>query len=298
MIQGIYLVDKPSGPTSHDVVARARGVFGTRRVGHAGTLDPMASGLLVLGVDRATRLLRFLEAETKRYRAVALLGIATDTDDLDGVVVARRATEAPTPAAVAAACRGFVPGYEQAPPAFSAVHVGGERAYVRARRGEDVVLPRRRVRIDEVVVGAIEAVRDPGETPVVRVELSVTCGPGTYVRSLVRDLGEALGTVATLAELRRERIGELDVAEAVTLDDLEHATPIPLPRALAGLGVVELGVSDSARFLHGQPVQAPSGLGEGDVLVGSQGSWLGVASCDGAALRPRVVLVDAGVTRA
>ncbi|ACU53594.1 tRNA pseudouridine synthase B [Acidimicrobium ferrooxidans DSM 10331] len=298
MIQGIYLVDKPSGPTSHDVVARARRAFGTRRVGHAGTLDPMASGLLVLGVDRATRLLRYLEAQTKRYRAVALLGVATDTDDLDGVVVDRRPVEEPTREAVVTACRRFVPGYDQVPPAYSALHLDGERAYVRARRGEDVTLPRRRVRIDEIEVGAIWRDGGPGEPQGVRVELTVTCGPGTYLRSLVRDLGEALGTPATLASLRRERVGRLEVAQAVGLEDLERATPVPLPLALAGLGRVELDGVDATRFLHGQRIEAPSGLDEGDVLVGAEGSWLGVASCDGHVLAPRVVLVDAGVARA
>jgi len=282
-MDGIYLVDKPSGPTSHDIVQRARRVLGVRRVGHAGTLDPLATGLLVLGVGRATRLLRFVEGQPKRYLVHALIGVRTSTGDLEGETLEVGAPEV-DPDRVAAVAVRFIPGYVQVPPVYSAIRVGGERAYEAARRGERIALAGREVAIVAIEVVGVQE-RDGHQV----LELAIACGPGTYVRSLVEDLARELGTVATVAGLRRVAIGELEVAEALRVEDLGNALPVELAHALAPLAKVRLDADTAARFAGGSAVPA-EGPEEGWVLVGAGGGWIGVGERRTGLLRPRVVV--------
>jgi tRNA pseudouridine55 synthase len=236
--QGVWLVDKPPAITSHDAVARARRLLRTRQVGHAGTLDPMATGLLVLLVGEATKLSPFLSMERKRYRADVCLGAATDSLDADGTIV----TEAPLPELLLAelargegsellsrALEAERARQEQVPPVVSAIHIDGERAYARARRGEEVSLLPRPVRVFSLELLAVELL----PRVVIRVELEVD--KGYYVRSFGRDLGAALGVPAHLTALRRLRSGGFDLAEATPLEpparllSLEEAARRALP---------------------------------------------------------------------
>jgi tRNA pseudouridine55 synthase len=213
---GLLVVDKPGGVTSHDVVARARRALGTRKVGHAGTLDPMATGVLILGVERATRLLGLLALEDKAYIATIRLGSATVTDDADGDVVSAApaaAVQALDAADIEAGLARLVGVVSQRPSAVSAIKVAGERAYDRVRRGEDVELPARTVTIARIDVGDIRW--SPGW---VDVDIEVECSTGTYVRAIARDLGEDLGVGGHLRMLRRTRVGPFSVSEAIAVD--------------------------------------------------------------------------------
>jgi len=214
---GVVVVDKPAGWTSHDVVARMRRLAGTRKVGHAGTLDPMATGVLVVGVDRATRLLGHLAGTDKAYDATVRLGESTLTDDAEGEVTARADASALTEEAVAAAVQALTGDLDQVPSAVSAVKVDGRRSYARVRRGESVELPARRVRVSSL---DLRAVRRHGS--VVDLDVGVVCSSGTYVRALARDLGEALRVGGHLTALRRTRVGGFDLAQARTLEALER----------------------------------------------------------------------------
>ena len=213
--EGVLVVDKPAGMTSHDVVARVRRIAGTRRVGHTGTLDPAATGVLVLCLGRATRLVTALQAGTKIYAAVARLGLTTSSDDLDGEVLSTRSAAALTEAIVCGELGAFHGAIEQVPPMVSAIRIDGERLHERARRGEVVDRPPRSVFIESIVLDRFT----PGETA--DVAFLVACSAGTYVRSLARDLGERLGVGGTLASLRRVANGPFLEAEAVTLEQLE-----------------------------------------------------------------------------
>ncbi len=211
-MSGLLVVDKPAGWTSHDVVARVRRLAGTKRVGHAGTLDPMATGVLVLGLGKATRLLGHLTTHDKRYDATIRLGADTTSHDAEGEVVATYDVSGVTEAAVRAAAAALVGDQDQVPPAVSAISVGGVRSYARARRGEDVVLAARRVTVHEFDVLAVRGAD---------VDVAVRCSAGTYVRALARDLGAALGVGAHLTALRRSASGPYTLP-AATLDDLER----------------------------------------------------------------------------
>jgi tRNA pseudouridine55 synthase len=212
---GLVVVDKPAGMTSHDVVARVRRLAGTRKVGHAGTLDPMATGVLLVGVNRATRLLGHLMLTEKAYDAVVRLGVATTTDDAEGEALATADASGLTDETVRRALGGFVGSIEQVPSAVSAIKVGGERAYARVRAGEQVDLPARPVTIHALEVGSV---RRQGE--VVDVAISVRCSSGTYIRAIARDLGAALGVGGHLTALRRTAVGPFTLADAHTLDEL------------------------------------------------------------------------------
>ena len=214
---GLVVVDKPGGITSHDVVARVRRLAGTRKVGHAGTLDPMATGVLVLGVDRATRLLGHLSLTDKRYAATFRLGVSTTTDDAEGEVLETRATDAVDEDAVRSALAGLVGEIEQVPSSVSAIKVDGRRAYARVRAGERVDLPARRVVVHELTVTSLSL-------PTLDVEIH--CSSGTYVRSLARDLGAALGVGGHLTALRRTAVGPFSLAGARTLDELADSFTI------------------------------------------------------------------------
>jgi tRNA pseudouridine55 synthase len=212
---GIVVVDKPAGWTSHDVVGRIRRIAGTRKVGHAGTLDPMATGVLVVGVDRATRLLGHLALTEKEYDATIRLGQSTVTDDAEGDVTASWDASGIRDEQITAAVTGFVGDIVQVPSSVSAVKVGGVRSYARVRNGEAVRLEGRRVTVSSFLV---HRVRRDGE--LVDVDVSVVCSSGTYVRALARDLGAALGVGGHLTALRRTRVGPFGLAAARTLDSL------------------------------------------------------------------------------
>ena len=224
---GLVVVDKPAGITSHDVVARVRRLAGTRKVGHAGTLDPMATGVLVVGVERATRLLGHLMLTEKAYAATARLGVATVTDDAEGEVTATVSAAHLDEAVVRAAFAEQVGELSQVPTAVSAVKVDGVRAYERVRAGEDVALESRQVTVHELTV---TEVRPTGEH--VDVDLSLRCSSGTYVRAIARDVGAALGVGGHLTALRRTAVGPYTLEVAHTLDELaETFTLLPIADA-------------------------------------------------------------------
>lgn len=208
---GLVVVDKAGGMTSHDVVSRVRRLAGTRKVGHAGTLDPMATGVLVLGVNRATRLLGHLMLTEKAYDATIRLGVATSTDDAEGEVTATVATDGLDEVQVRAAAAEFVGDLLQVPTAVSAIKVDGKRAYQRVRDGEQVELKARPVTVHELVVHAVR-----GD----ELDVSVRCSSGTYIRAIARDLGARLGVGGHLTSLRRTAVGPYALADARTLDEL------------------------------------------------------------------------------
>jgi tRNA pseudouridine55 synthase len=253
--EGLLVVDKPAGWTSHDVVARIRRVCGTRRVGHAGTLDPMATGVLVLGVGRATRLLTFLVGCDKGYTATARLGQSTVTDDAEGEVVASVDAGGVSRAALDAAVAGLTGAISQVPSSVSAIKIEGKRSYARVRSGEDVQLAARPVTVSRFTV---LGVRPAG--PCLDVDVDVEVSSGTYVRALARDLGTALGVGGHLTALRRTHVGRFALAEAVPLDGLEPGGPVPLVAmgdvARAQFVVHELTAEEVAAVGHGQRIPA------------------------------------------
>ncbi|WP_028476560.1 tRNA pseudouridine(55) synthase TruB [Nocardia sp. CNY236] len=215
---GLLIIDKAGGMTSHDVVSRCRRLLRTKKIGHAGTLDPMATGVLVLGVDRATKLLGLLAPTSKAYRATIRLGQATSTDDAEGEVVATTPAGHVTDSDIAARIAESTGDIDQVPATVSAIKVNGERAYARHRAGEDVRLPARPVTVSRFDVLAR---RDVGDF--VDLDVSIECSSGTYVRALARDLGAALTVGGHLTGLRRTRVGSFTLDEARTLDELASA---------------------------------------------------------------------------
>jgi tRNA pseudouridine55 synthase len=221
---GLVVVDKPGGMTSHDVVARVRRLAGTRKVGHAGTLDPMATGVLLVGVGRATRLLGHLQLTDKSYDATIRLGAATTTDDAEGELLAQSPAAHLDEDVVRSALAGFVGEVDQVPSSVSAIKVDGRRAYDRVRAGEQVELAARRVRIDRIDVHGLTREGDFTD-----VAVSVHCSTGTYVRSIARDLGDLLGVGGHLTRLRRTAVGAFGLDRANTLDQLaERYEQLPL----------------------------------------------------------------------
>jgi tRNA pseudouridine55 synthase len=258
----VAVVDKPAGWTSHDVVARARRLLGTRKVGHAGTLDPGATGVLLLGVGRATRLLRFLSALSKSYVGEVVLGVETTTLDDEGEVTATHDMRGVGLDDVRAAAAAFVGDIDQVPPMVSAIKVGGRRLHELARAGEEVERAPRRVTVHRLEVGAV-----PGEPAVFRV--SVSCSSGTYVRSLAADLGRALGGGAHLRRLRRTSVGSFGLDEAVALDELSPERLRPPAAALRGRPTVPVDGDLATAVGHGK-VLPDEALGVGD---GEPGPW-------------------------
>lgn len=246
---GLVVVDKPAGITSHTVVSRVRRLAGTRKVGHAGTLDPMATGVLLLGTNRATRLLGHLMLTRKAYDATVVLGVSTTTDDAEGEVTASTSAAHLEEAPVREALRAFVGDIEQVPTAVSAIKVDGKRAYARVRAGEEVVLKARPVTIDAIDVHRVEVV---GETT--EVDLTVRCSSGTYIRAIARDLGAALGVGGHLSALRRTAVGEFDLSRARSLDQLEEEFElVPIAEAArATFRTVDLSDSDAAAVRVGR----------------------------------------------
>ena len=280
------LVAKPAGPTSHDVVDIVRRALGVTRVGHLGTLDPFAAGLLVLVVGRATRLAAFAAEWTKDYEGVIRLGSVTTTDDGTGEVLGTSEEwRTLDRGRVAAVFAEFTGAYDQRPPAFSAVKVAGERAYRRARRGELVALEARRVEVRELTLTEFAP-------PDMSFRAAVTAG--TYVRSLARDVGERLGCGAHLKALTRTRVGPFRLEDAtapaaVTTDAVRDPAQL-----VADLPRRDLDAEEGALVLHGRSVTAGRGAGdEGRVALFSHGRLVAVAERVGDALKPRVVLADA-----
>lgn len=212
---GLVIVDKPAGMTSHDVVGRCRRIFATRRVGHAGTLDPMATGVLVVGIERATKILGLLTATDKSYAATIRLGQSTSTEDAEGELLQSVSTEHITDDAIAAAVANLRGDISQIPSAVSAIKVGGRRAYQLAREGQAVALQPRPVRVDRF---DITAVRRGSEF--IDLDVAVDCSSGTYIRALARDLGDALAVGGHLTALRRTRVARFDLTQAASLDEL------------------------------------------------------------------------------
>jgi tRNA pseudouridine55 synthase len=279
---GLVVVDKPAGWTSHDVVARLRRLAGTRRVGHAGTLDPMATGVLLVGVGRATRLLGHLALTDKAYLATARLGAATTTDDAEGEVTWAAAPSAVDEAGLRAALAGLTGDIDQAPPQVSAVKVAGRRSYALARAGERVELAPRRVTVHRLELLALR--RDPGGEWL-DVDLDVACSSGTYVRALARDLGERLGCGGHLTALRRTRVGGFGLDAARTLDELAADS------AMTAFPRRDVDAGQAATVGHGGQLPAV-GLGPGPVGVfGPDGSVLALVEERAGAARPVCVFV-------
>jgi tRNA pseudouridine55 synthase len=277
--EGLFLVDKPAGITSHDVVDRVRKAMGTRKVGHAGTLDPMATGLLLVGVGRATRLLRFLSGLEKSYEGTFRLGVETDTLDADGQVVARADDlSGVTRDAVERAMRALEGDTMQTPPAYSAVKVAGVVSHRAARRGETVEAAPR-----PITVMSFEATSFAAPD----VGFRVTCSSGTYVRVLAADVGSAMGVGAHLVRLVRVRVGPFALAEAASLDALGE--PLPIEAAVAHLPVVRLDEEEARAAANGRPL-GPAGVDGPHAILGPDGRLVAVYRDAGAKAVPEMVL--------
>jgi tRNA pseudouridine55 synthase len=292
VICGFLALDKPAGPSSHGCVAQVRRVYGIKRVGHGGTLDPAVTGVLPIALGPATRLLAYLPGD-KGYHATIQLGVRTDTDDLQGAVLSRHdlpsGLEALALDKILDAFRGAI---EQRPPSVSAVHVEGKRAYSLARQGKAPVLAPRPVTVHQLAL-----LRWDPQTG--QLDLDVLCSAGTYIRSLARDLGDILGCGAALARLRRTRALGFTLSQCVGLEELKQAPPIPLdPLAvLTHLPRHHLDIADLAGWRCGRP-QSSSGAwppGASVLMVDPDGKLAGLAAVeDGGVLRPRLVLEARG----
>lgn len=283
---GILLVDKPGGLTSHDVVARTRKAFGTRKVGHAGTLDPMATGLLVLGIEGATRLLTYVVGADKTYLATIRLGQATGTDDAEGEIT--RAADAADVDAVTseqirtgiAALTGDI---SQVPSAVSAIKVDGRRAYALVRAGEEVELKAR-----AVTVSRFDLLDERRSGGVIDLDVVVDCSSGTYIRALARDLGDALGIGGHLTALRRTRIGPFDVTDAVDIDSLTGAkTLTPAVAASAILQTLEVTEDDARDLRHGKRLGGQAARLDGALAaaIDPEGALVGIVEKRGSDIK-------------
>jgi len=297
-MDGVLVVDKPQGLTSHDVVAVVRRSLHERRIGHTGTLDPLATGVLPLACGRATRLVRFLVSSDKDYDATVRFGVATDTYDITGSET-RRSDRVPERAAVEAALSSLRGEYLQVPPAYSAKKVAGERAYSRARRDEAVTLPPSPVRVTRA---------DLVEFTGASARIEITCSAGFYVRTFAHSLGEIVGTGACLEALRRTRSGEFSVGQAVALDQVQQSSVavadrwIPLERLLPSIPSARLGGAGRKRVAHGQMLGAAHVVDD-HTGVQPPGTWirlideegqlvaLGTVDSTGEFLHPAVVLI-------
>jgi tRNA pseudouridine55 synthase len=288
---GLIVVDKPAGMTSHDVVARVRRLAKTRRVGHGGTLDPMATGVLVIGVNKATRLLTYVIGSEKSYTATIRLGESTVTDDAEGDVTTRVPVGSVTDDAVRAGLSAQTGDIDQVPSAVSAIKINGQRAYKRVRDGEGVEIPARRVTVSRLEVLDI---RRPADRDVVDVDVDVSCSSGTYVRAIARDLGRTLGVGGHLTALRRTAVGGLTLAESSTLDQLAERAP-----DVVGLGMAEAArrafpprtaTADEARILsHGGALE-PVGIDGPYAVFDEAGGLLAIVSERSGRAHPDIVL--------
>jgi tRNA pseudouridine55 synthase len=284
-LTGFLNVDKPSGLTSHDVVNRVRRLAGTRRVGHAGTLDPLATGVLVIGVGRATRLLEYVAGQTKEYQAAVHFGVATTTYDAEGEIVAKRPITF-TRAELESTLTQFRGEILQIPPMYSAIKKGGTSLYVLARQGKEVAREARPVTIHELELSH-------WESPVAC--LRVVCSTGTYIRSLAHDLGERLGCGAHLSALRRTSVGRFSMASAIPLETLTADNwgqfCQPPDAAVAHLARLELDPDAARRLAMGQPI--PRQLGEPAIEIARvyavHGEFIGVAVLEEGCWRPKKI---------
>ncbi len=280
------LLDKPAGISSHDAVQRVRRALHTRSVGHTGTLDPFATGLLVALVGRATRLARFVEPQPKTYLATARLGVRTDTDDLTGTVVGEAPVDGLTAMQVQDALAGFAGEQRQRPPAYSAKHIAGERSYRLARRGVAVDPPEVMVTVHRIELLAWQSPE---------LTFRATVSAGTYIRAIARDLGIRLGVGAHLTALRREAIGELRVEDAVSLEDIGPEALRPAAEVLGHLPAMTLDPEARIAVIHGRPVADGRSGGQAEsmpVALMDGGELVAVAVPRDGWLRPTVVLGD------
>lgn len=290
MNSGILLIDKPQGLTSHDVVARVRKAASTRKVGHAGTLDPMATGLLVVGLNSSTRLLTFLVGLDKTYLATIRLGMATSSDDADGEVTARTSADGITAEAVARGIAQLSGEIQQVPTTVSAIKVDGRRAYDLARQGVDVELKARAVTVSRFDLGERHDLVVDG-MPVVDLDVEVDCTSGTYIRALARDLGAGLGVGGHLTALRRTRVGPFDVADAASLEGLDVAGRLLTPSEVASslFPVFDMSAEQTIDLGHGKKLAVP-GLEEGGPVaaVTPEGRLAGLVAVRHGVARPIV----------
>ncbi|MFJ4097091.1 tRNA pseudouridine(55) synthase TruB [Kitasatospora sp. NPDC089913] len=299
---GLVIVDKPEGITSHGVVAKLRWLAGTRKVGHAGTLDPMATGVLVIGVERATRLLGHLMLTAKTYEATVRLGQTTVTDDREGEVTASTPADGVTEEAVAAGVAALTGEIMQVPSKVSAIKIDGKRSYARVREGEDFELAARPTTVHSFTVHERRAAVAEDGTPVVDLDVTVECSSGTYIRALARDLGAGLGVGGHLTALRRTRVGPYGVESAHTLEQLEasvtgdEATGLDvLPIAAAAAAAFprwDLDADQAKQLSHGARLKAP-GMGvDGPIAVfGPDGTFLALVEEQAGQARPVAVFV-------
>ena len=288
---GVLVIDKAKGPTSHDVIASLRRLLQLRRIGHCGTLDPLASGVLVVCLGRYTRLNRWLSGADKEYEAEICLGAVSATGDAEGPIRHQADCASPDVENVVQALCGFTGVIDQIPPAHSAVKVAGVRSYKRARRGDEVALKPRRVHIHAMELLSYDFPR---------LRVRIHCSAGTYIRSLAADLGEALATGAYLAELRRLRAGGLGLDKALTLDQVARLSragqiekALVHPRlALSELAAVELNEGKLVDFVHGKAIEYPTGAGPREVcaVFDAAQTLFGLARWEQGALRPLCVL--------
>lgn len=279
---GILILDKPTGVTSHDVVQTVRRRFGTRRVGHAGTLDPLATGVLVVAVGPATRFLQYLPLEPKQYRVKAVFGATTPTYDRESAPEAGGLLPVDLKAALEDVAPGFQGAIEQLPPLYSAVKRAGRPLYEYARKGEEVERPSRQVFIESLVL------REVGAST---AELDIVCSGGTYVRSIVHDLGQALGCGAYVEEIQRTAVGRYGLLDAVPLDKASPDRMLPLAEALEPMPSARLNNGQVERVRQGQFVLDPDAA-EGTLvaLLDSNGTLVGVARREGNHLHPECVI--------
>ena len=287
-MNGALLVDKPAGVTSHDVVAIVRRALNTKSVGHTGTLDPFATGLLVVLVGKATRLARFLDGFEKSYRAVVRLGQGSDTDDATGTLTEAEGVTRPSEEAVRKALAGFVGTQRQMPPAYSAKKIDGERAYARARKGEEVVL-----KSVEVTIHSAALLRYWWPDAEIQVRVST----GTYVRSLARDLGTKLGMPAHCHELRRERIGPFDLADAEALEAIQGGWAdgrmdgwMSMLEVVPHLVRQDVTAEEMAHIGHGRAIEGRAA--QGTVALVYQDELIAIAEVNEGKAQPVVVLME------
>jgi tRNA pseudouridine55 synthase len=295
-VDGLIVVDKPGGMTSHDVVARIRRLAKTRRVGHGGTLDPMATGVLIIGVNKATRLLTYVIGSQKSYAATIRLGEATLTDDAEGDVTSSASTGAVTEEAIRAQLAARTGEIEQIPSAVSAIKINGERAYKRVRDGESVEIPSRRVTIHSQEILDIRRVT-LDDRAVVDVDIEVSCSSGTYIRAIARDLGADLGVGGHLTALRRTAVGGLTLAEASTLPELEERAPdvigLPMAQAAARAFARREATEEETRILrHGGPLPAV-GIAGPYAVFDPAGALLAIVNEKEGSAKPEIVLSPA-----
>jgi tRNA pseudouridine55 synthase len=291
---GLIVVDKPGGMTSHDVVARIRRLAKTRRVGHGGTLDPMATGVLIIGVNKATRLLTYVIGSEKSYTATIRLGESTITDDAEGESTAQAPTAGVTDARIREVLATQLGEIDQVPSAVSAIKINGQRAYKRVRDGEDVEIPARRITVHKLEILAITR---PGDPDAIDVDIDVTCSSGTYIRAIARDLGNTLGVGGHLTALRRTAVGGLTLAESSTLAELEERAPdvISLPMAEAAGRAFprrEATEDESKTLSHGGPL-TPVGIPGPYAVFDPAGKLLAILSERDGKAKPEIVLAPA-----